>query len=222
MVRQTRQQKHARRRGFFLVLDGPDGGGKTTQAKLLAAALRRAGRAVLLTREPGGTPLGEALRRLILHRRDLPRTVGAELLLFMAARAELVATVIRPALAAGKVVIADRFLDSSIVYQGIVGGLGGLKAELVGSLTGIRTSMIDLLVLLDVPAAEGLARSRRKGRADAIESRGRAYHERVRRGFRQRAAQLRRRGFPVLVLDARRPVKEVAAAVLKQVRDVLG
>lgn len=228
------QPEPAQQRGAFIVFEGPDGGGKTTHARLLAAALSAAGRQVLLTREPGGTPLGEAVRGVLLSLRrgaraddGGERTALAELFLFMAARAELAAKVLRPALAAGKVVIADRFLLSSLVYQGLAGELGVEPVAAVGRLaTGGLVP--DLTLVLDVPAAVGLGRSRaRSGAADRIESRGPAYHERVRRGFRRLAGGgggLKRSilGRRVVLLDTRRPQEQVRARVLAEVRDVLG
>jgi len=212
-------------RGAFIVIEGPDGGGKTTHARELARALRAEGREVLLTREPGGTPLGERLRRLLLsvrrgERKNEERTTLAELFLFMAARAELVETVIRPALDEGKIVVSDRFLPSSVVYQGVAGGLGAETVEEVGRLAtgGLEP---ELTVILDLPAATGLARSRRgRGGADRIESRGAQYHEKVRRGFLRLARRCGSSG--VLVVDTRRPEAEVRAAILARVRDVLG
>src|SRR4051812_45571444 len=119
-------------RGLFLALDGPDGGGKTTQAATLAAWLRARGLDVVACREPGGTPLGERLRDLLLDRETVPLTLRAEMLLYMASRAQLVEQVIRPALESGRVVVSDRSLLASVVYQGIAGGLPAEAVWCVG------------------------------------------------------------------------------------------
>ncbi len=111
------------RRGFFLTLDGPDGGGKTTQAARLVDWLRAEGHDVVACRDPGGTPLGDRLRALLLDRSELAIGLRAEMLLYMASRAQLVEEVVRPAIEAGKVVVSDRFLLANVVYQGYAGGL---------------------------------------------------------------------------------------------------
>jgi dTMP kinase len=206
------------RRGLFVTLEGPDGSGKTSQAARLGAALEAEGRDVVLLREPGGTALGERLRELLLHREDMPIDPLADALLFNAARAQLVAEVIRPALAAGRTVLCARFADSTLAYQGYGAGvdLDGLKALAAIATAGIRP---DLTILLDVPAETGLNRKRRgRGALTRFESRADlAFHRRVRDGFLRlaRAEPERWR-----VVDATRPRSVVAAAILDAVRGI--
>jgi len=166
--------------GFFLVLDGPDGAGKTTQAARLAAWLRDRGQGVVTCRDPGGTALGDRLRSLLLERGSTPISIRAEMLLYMAARAQLVEDVIAPALAQGRVVISDRYLLANIVYQGSAGGLLEEEIALVGM---VATSGLlpDLTLVLDITPAAAAARV---GAArDRIEDRPLFYRERVRAGY---------------------------------------
>ncbi|WP_211662100.1 dTMP kinase [Neomoorella glycerini] len=168
--------------GLFITLEGPDGSGKTTQMERLECFLRRRGFTVECTREPGGTPLAEAIRQLLLEPRYGPIDARAEILLYAAARAQHVAERIRPALAAGKVVLCDRFTDSSIAYQGYGRRLG---VELVRQVNSLATSGLlpDLTLLIDVPVELGLARRRGKSAADRLEREDLAFHRRVRQGY---------------------------------------
>src|SRR5580704_12300311 len=143
--------------GFFLVLDGPDGAGKTTQAARLAAWVRDLGKGVVTCRDPGGTALGDRLRSILLERGSTPISIRAEMLLYMAARAQLVDDVIAPALAEGRVVISDRYLLANIVYQGSAGGLMEEEIALVGM---VATSGLlpDLTIVLDIAPDTAKAR----------------------------------------------------------------
>lgn len=193
--------------GRFLVLDGPDGCGKSTQAKRLVERLRAQGRDVLHTREPGGTRTGEAIRALLLDPSHGEMTLRAELLLYMASRAQIVEEVLRPALSAGRIVVCERYLSSSIAYQGVAGGLGAEEVARVGAFaTGGLAP--DLTVILDIDSREGLARVARD--KDRIEGRTLEYHEAVRRGFLELAAK-----DPAhhAIVDARGSVDDVAARV---------
>jgi dTMP kinase len=166
--------------GFFLVLDGPDGGGKTTQAARLSAWLRNQGRQVVMCKDPGGTALGDRLRNIVLERGSTPISLRAEMLLYMASRAQLVDEMIAPALEEGHVVISDRYLLANIVYQGSAGGLLEEEIALVGM---VATSGLlpDLTLVLDITPAAALARV---GAArDRIEDRPLFYRERVRAGY---------------------------------------
>lgn len=200
--------------GRFIVLEGPDGSGKSTQAERLGIRLAETGRETLLLREPGGTRLGERIRAILLDP-DLAETgVRAELFLFMACRAQLVEEVIRPALARGAVVICDRFLLSTRIYQGRV---GGLPDEAIQSVAAIATGGLrpDRTVVIDVPAAIGLERV---GEArDRMEARGLDFHQKVRQGYLDMAAEDDR----IVVLDGTRPPDEVANAAWEAIRDVL-
>ncbi len=183
-------------RGFFLSLDGPDGGGKTTQAARLVEHLRANGLDVVSCRDPGGTALGERVRNLLLDRSDLAIDLRAEMLLYMASRAQLVSEVIRPALDAGKVVISDRFLLANVVYQGLAGGLPEGDLWSVGKIaTG--GLMPDLTLILDVPPE--VASSRVGTPRDRMEDRPDEFRRRVRSGFLRALKTYRH---PFLLLDA--------------------
>ena len=172
------------RRGFFITLEGGAGSGKSTQAKRLAAHLREPGRDVLLTREPGGTPQGEALRGLLVSGDAATWSATSEAMLMSAAREVHVRTVIAPALEQGTLVISDRFMDSTRVYQGHAGGvapvvIAALEQAAVGDCTP------DLTLIFDLSAEDGLARAGARGTAneDRFERKGRAFHDKLREGF---------------------------------------
>lgn len=170
---------------LFVTFEGPDGSGKSTQARLLADYLKTRGYAVLLTREPGGTKIGEQIRDVILSTRNDSIHHETEALLFSAARAQIVSEVIRPALAAGKIVLCDRYADSTLAYQGY--GLG-LDLEALRAITRFATGGLvpDLTFYIDLPAQVGLARKRR-GEVNRLDQKEIAYHERVRAGFLEMA-----------------------------------
>ncbi|MGV1009937.1 MAG: dTMP kinase [Dermatophilaceae bacterium] len=182
------------RRGVFVAFEGGDGAGKSTQVGLLAEALRQAGRQVIVTRQPGGTPLGTEVRELLLHGGDV--CGRAETLLFAADKAQHVHELVRPALERGRDVLTDRYTDSSIAYQGIGRGLGAdlVHRVLDWAVDGLHP---DLTVVLDVPVTVG--RRRRGAVPDRVEAEPDAFHERVRRHFLERAAADPR---SYLVLDA--------------------
>ncbi len=166
--------------GLFVALEGPDGSGKTTQAARLATWLASIGREVVACREPGGTLLGERLRSILLDRSELTIGMRAEMLLFMSSRAQLVEEVIRPALGRGAVVVVDRFLLSTVVYQGYAGGLDVDQLWQVG-LAATAGLLPDLTLLIDVPPE--VARARIGPGRDRIEDRGEDSRVRVREGF---------------------------------------
>ncbi len=192
------------------MLDGPDGSGKTTQIARLAARLRERGENVLVLREPGATPMGEAIRDLLLHA-DVDITPLAEMLLYQAARAHLVETVVRPAVDAGQTVLLDRYWYSTAAYQGH--GLG-LDPEEIRRVSAVATSGLepDRLILLDVPADVGLARL--KGKRDRVEGRSLDYHKRVREGFLVEARRLAKKA---TVVDASHDEESVARDVWRAV-----
>ena len=188
---------------MFFSIDGGDGTGKSTQIALLCQWLRESGRDVVACRDPGSTPLGEAVRRILLDRRDLHIHRRSEMLLYMAARAQMTEEVIRPALEAGKIVVADRYLLSNVAYQGYGGGLDVATLWEVGRVaTGGLAP--DLTLLLDMPAEAAAARLDRP--LDRMEQQGAAFHARVREGFLAEAA---RRGREIAVIDASRSVEAV-------------
>lgn len=198
--------------GAFVVFEGPEGAGKSTQLRRLAERLEAAGHSVLLTREPGGTPAGEAIRGVLLDPALRIDPLG-EFLLYSASRAQHVAEVIRPALARGQVVVSDRFAAASIAYQGYGRGLElGFIAEITERATGGLHP--DLTVLLDLAPDEGLARVGRRGGHDRLESEDLAFHERVREGFLRQAEA----DGSWVVLDAARTVAELDRAIWDAVR----
>ncbi len=171
------------KRGYFVTFEGPDGSGKSTQARLMALWLRRKRIPVILTREPGGTPAAERIRRVLLSTKTRGLVSRAELLLFLASRAQHVQEKIRPALARGAVVICDRFSDSTLAYQAAGRGLSLAQVSALDSFStaGLKP---DLTLLLDVSAEHGLRRAKgAKGSHDRIESAGRSFHAKVRAAF---------------------------------------
>ncbi|MGH2585520.1 MAG: dTMP kinase [Dehalococcoidia bacterium] len=208
---------------MFVTFEGGEGSGKSTQARVLAERLQATARGVTLTREPGGTPLGEAVRSLVLHRAageggpavDVGDT--AELLLFAASRAQLVETVIRPALARGDVVVCDRFTDSTVAYQGFG---RGISLDVVARANVIATQGLipDITVLLDLPAELGLARRLGERAADQIEREALAFHTRVREGFLALAGAEPHR---FLVVDGTRPPGVIADEIRRQITSLL-
>ncbi|GGK57896.1 dTMP kinase [Ornithinimicrobium pekingense] len=201
--------------GLFVAFEGGDGAGKSTQSGLLAQWLTEHGAQVVQTREPGGTTLGRTLRELVLHGRDGSVSPRAEALIFAADRAHHVATVVRPALSRGAVVLTDRYLDSSVAYQGAARQLGHDEVRRL-SLWAVEDLVPDLTVLLDVPSAEG--RARRGAVHDRLEREADDFHDRVRQGFLDLAALAPDR---YLVLDATLPADELAAAVRRRVSPLL-
>jgi dTMP kinase len=194
--------------GLFVTFEGGDGAGKTTQITRLRARLEAEGLSVCMTREPGGDALGEGIRGLLLHSAMTPR---AELLLFLAARAQNVDQVIRPHLAAGDIVLCDRFIDSSIAYQGYARALG---RDLVARLNAFATDGLvpDLTILLDLPPEVGLARQQESNR---MEAEGLEFQRRVREGFLAEAARAPER---FLVLNASLPVERLHAEIFARLQ----
>lgn len=204
--------------GLFVAFEGGEGAGKSTQVRLLCEWARARGRTVRATVEPGGTPAGAAVRAIVLDRAHTGLSPRAEALLYAADRAEHVHAVLRPALAAGELVVTDRYVDSSLAYQG-AGRAIGLPE--VGAISRWATGGLlpDLTVLLDLPPETGLGRARGRAAADRLESESLQFHRRVRDTFRALASAEPGR---YLVLDATRGVAELAAAVRERVGALLG
>ncbi|AMM21772.1 thymidylate kinase [Frondihabitans sp. PAMC 28766] len=203
--------------GLFITLEGGDGAGKSTQAALLETWLREQGETVVRTREPGGTDLGAEIRTMVLHRRGhiAPR---AEALLYAADRAHHVATVVRPALDRGEVVLQDRYLDSSVAYQGAGRVLDPTEVREL-SLWATGDLLPDLTVLLDLDESSSRSRldAARTG-YDRLEAEPESFHARVRQGFLDLAEAEPER---FAVLDATRPVDDIAALVRERVAGML-
>lgn len=171
-------------KGLFIVMEGPDGSGKTTQINLLKEYLEEAGYECLITREPGGTVIGEEIRQLILNPEHKEMSPVTEMLLYAASRAQLVHEVIGPALEEGKIVISDRFVDSSIVYQGIARKLGISTVSAVNA-PGIGIYRPDGIFFIDLSEAEGLRRKKEQKNLDRMEQEGIDFHHMVSEGYRK-------------------------------------
>jgi len=199
--------------GRFIVFEGPDGSGKTTQFRRLLRAVRSAGQAAVEVREPGGTDVGEKIRRALLEHSDEAMSVRCEMLLYMASRAQLCEQVIAPALARGETVLADRFVQSTISYQGHAGGLPLEEIEAAARIATHGTTP-DLVVIFDVD--EATAAKRLNPLMDRMEAKGAAFHRRVREGYR---TQARENPAFCQLLDARGGEDEVYAALLALLRE---
>ena len=175
-------------KGLFIVMEGPDGSGKTTQINLLEQYLKEAGYECLITREPGGTVIGEEVRELILNPEYKEMSPVTEMLLYAASRAQLVHEVIGPALEAGRIVISDRFVDSSIVYQGIARNLGISTVAAVNA-PGIGIYRPDGIFFIDLSEAEGIRRKKNQKKLDRMEQESIDFHHLVSEGYRKVLAE---------------------------------
>jgi dTMP kinase len=199
---------------LFITFEGPEGSGKSTQIRLLAAALTAQGRDVLVTREPGGTPIGDAVRAILLDSAHTAMSPRAETLLFNAARAQLVEQIIRPALAAGRVVLCDRFADSTLAYQGYGHGqeLTPLRQLAAYATSGLTP---DYTILLDIAPDEGLRR-KRAGNGEEwnrMEEHALAFHQAVREGYLALARAEPQRWH---CIDASQPIDAIHQEILRQ------
>lgn len=191
--------------GKFLVIDGPDGAGKTTQQKLLAQWLRDAGVRVVETQDPGGTAIGDEIRRILLDGKHAAMSVATELMLYMASRAQLAEEVIRPALSRGECVLCDRWVSATIAYQ----GAGGADAEQIKTVARVAVGELaepNLTLLLDLPAETGLQRKGKDAAPDRMESKAVEFHRRVRELFAAQAEQYPQR---FAVIDASEGTEDV-------------
>jgi len=206
---------------FFITFEGIEGCGKTTQIRLLAERLRRGGLEVVVTREPGGCPIADAIRSILLDPANCALVPRAELLLYAAARAQHVAEVIRPALSRGALVLCDRFIDATMAYQGFG---RGLDAACIDTLNTMATDgiMPDLTILLDMPEDQGLHRARQRNtltpEEDRFERESIAFHRRVRQAYLQLAREQKR----FVVVDAEGSIEMVAARVASAADAALG
>ena len=207
------------KRGVLITLEGNEGCGKSTQIRLLCAALKRTGRKVFLTREPGGTKVGDQIRKVLLSEKNRSLSPLSETLLYMASRAQLVAEVIRPRLAKGEIVLCDRWMDATLAYQGYAGGVDVAFIRALGRAAkqGITPK---LSLYLDLPVKIGLRRAAKRHQADRIEKKGLLFHEKVRRGFLVIARQEPKR-FKRLALREKDPVAAIHERIVKEVRRAL-
>ena len=201
---------------LFITFEGGEGSGKSSQARALYRRLQKLAIPALLTCEPGVTPLGKRIARLLKWTPDIDISPVAELLLFNVSRAQLVTEVVRPALESGKVVICDRYADSTTAYQGYGRGLD-MTTVTAANKAGMTGLMPDLTVLLDVPVKEGLARKQGK-KQDRFEQEDIAFHQRVREGYRKLAAAEPERW---LVIDAEKSREEIAEIIWQRVSPLL-
>ncbi len=200
--------------GLFITFEGPEGSGKTTQIPLLAEFLRRQGYAVLTTREPGGTPIGDQIRAILSDMENTAMHPRTEILLFLASRAQLVEQVIRPHLEGGGVVLCDRYADSTLAYQGYGHGVDlGLLQDLLQFATGGVFPHLTFLLDMDVEA--GLQRRARGGEWNRLDAYALEFHQRVRAGYHALAQREPQRW---VVVDAARPVEQVRQDILRAVQ----
>jgi len=203
-------------KGLFIVMEGADGSGKTTQINLLKEYLEEAGYECLITREPGGTVIGEEIRQLILNPEHKEMSPVTEMLLYAASRAQLVHEVIGPALEEGKIVISDRFVDSSIVYQGIARKLGISTVSAVNA-PGIGIYRPDGIFFIDLSEAEGLRRKKEQKNLDRMEQEGIDFHHMVSEGYRKVLS-----GRPeVMKIDGGRSIDTIQKKIRNHVDELL-
>ena len=199
-------------KGIFITFEGIDGCGKSTQCEMLKNHLEANGKDFLFVREPGGTVIGERIREILLDKKNSQMTARTELLLFEAARAQITDEVIKPALEEGKIVLCDRFFDSSSAYQGMARGMG---MDFVGSLNMAATGGLkpDITFFFDITAEEALARRGKRGEAsDRIELAGLKFQEDVRKGYLELAKSSDGR---IVTIDATNGIDEIFAQILK-------
>lgn len=210
-------------RGLFITFEGPDGSGKSTQARILAERLRREGRAVLESVEPGGTPIGQQIRRILLDPANKELAATAELLLMFAARAQNVEQWILPALREGKIVVSDRFTDSSLAYQGAGRGLGR-KTVLQLDHIACHGLVPDLTICIDIDTETGLARARARGDSPAVapelrfEEQAIEFHHKVRQAYHELAQSEPKR---FRLIDGRGTPEAIAAKVWEEVATLI-
>ena len=200
-------------KGIFITMEGPDGSGKSTQIALLSDYLKENGYDVIITREPGGTRISEKIREIILNKEYQEMNPMTELMLYASARAQLVNEVIGPSIEAGKAVISDRFVDSSVVYQGIARGLG---IETVYSVNAhaIGKYVPQVTFLLDLPAEEGIRRKKNQAELDRMELESIEFHKKVAEGYRTLAER-------IVKIDASLPIDEICDMIKVKVKGII-
>lgn len=198
-------------------MEGPDGSGKSTQIALLKEYLENEGYDVLITREPGGNRISEAIREIILNKEYEEMSPITEMMLYASARAQLIAQVIGPAIDEGKAVISDRFIDSSLVYQGMARGLGVETVYNVNQVA-IGEYMPDVTFMLDLPAEVGIARKKDQKELDRMEMQSIEFHKRVAEGYRKLAESFPDR---IKTIDATLPIDEICGMIRSRVKALL-
>ena len=205
-------------RGIFITMEGPDGSGKSTQIDLLKEYLESAGYDVLITREPGGNRISEAIREIILNSEYTEMSPVTEMMLYASARAQLIAEVIGPAIESGKAVISDRFVDSSLVYQGMARGLGVETVYEINKVA-IGEYMPQLTIMLDLPAEVGISRKKDQKELDRMELESLEFHKKVAAGYREMAQRFPER---IKSIDATLPIEEIYGIIKGSVEGLLG
>lgn len=206
------------KKGIFITMEGPDGSGKSTQIALLKEYLEKEGYDVLITREPGGTVISEAIREIILNKDYTEMFPVTEMLLYASARAQLISEVVGPALDSGKAVISDRFVDSSLVYQGMARGLGVGNVYEVNC-QAIGKYMPDVTFLLDLPADVGIARKKDQKELDRMESESLEFHKAVAQGYRSLAERFPER---IEKIDATLPIDDICGIIRGRIKELIG
>jgi len=205
-------------KGIFITFEGCEGAGKSTQVRLLKEYLEKSGKDVVITREPGGTAISEKIRQIILDRHNIEMDIVTEALLYAASRAQHVAEVISPALSLGKIVVCDRFSDSTVAYQSYA---RGLDLKLIETLNGIceKGCEPDITFFLDIPPEEGLSRKGGADKADRLESEAFEFHKKVYNGYKELAKEYPKR---IITIDAIGSLEEthnrIVAALIKRMR----
>lgn len=204
--------------GFLLTLEGGEGGGKTTQIVRLRDRLTKAGKDVVVLREPGGTVISEQIRDVVLSSKNIGIAFTAEVLLFQAARAQIYREIVLPSLEAGKVVILDRSRDSSVVYQGMVRGFGKDMVENLNDLS-TKETYPDATFLLDLPVEIGLQRREESGKIDRLDMEGMEFHVKVREAYLELAKDDTQNRWHLI--DASKSLEEVEKAIWQKAKEVL-
>ena len=204
-------------RGIFISMEGPDGSGKSTQIELLKKYFSEKGYEIIITREPGGTKISEAIREIILNKDYTEMSYMTEALLYASARAQLVSEVIKPALEAGKAVISDRFVDSSAVYQGMARGLGVENVYKINEFA-LQGIMPELTIHLDLPAEVGISRKNDQKELDRMELEAIDFHERVAEGYRKLAALSPER---IYTIDATQTIEVIHKKIVDKLETIL-
>ena len=205
--------------GFLLTLEGGEGGGKTTQIVRLRDRLTKAGKDVVVLREPGGTVISEQIRDVVLSSKNIGIAFTTEVLLFQAARAQIYREIVLPSLEAGKIVVMDRSRDSSVVYQGMVRGFGKDMIEQLNDLSTKKT-VPDATFLLDLPVEVGLQRRVESGKVDRLDMEGTEFHVKVREAYLELANEDTTNKWHII--DASKSLEEVEEALWEKTKEVLG